>query len=126
MDVSTIAFLVLLGGTPAEHIISMPSYDDCQRAAETLSLFECLDADQFEAKLKETKRIQSDLQPASGDIPPSRPTVDPAQTESAVNGMPSALRRQARNALYPLPDTQLTPRESRPSGVILRRLGLNG
>ena len=116
----------MLGGTPAEHIISMPSYDDCQRAAETLSLFECLDANQFEAKLKETNRIQTDMQPASGDPAPSRPTVDPAQTESAVNGMPSAVQRQIRDVLYPPVDKQLTPRQSPPSGVILRRLGLNG
>lgn len=113
MTVSTIAFLVLLGGTPSEHIIAMSNYDDCRRAAETLSQFECLTADQFDARLKDTSRIPTDMQPASGDISPPGPIVDRAQTESAISGMPSAVQRQIRDALYPPADKQLMPRDDR-------------
>lgn len=111
MGVSTIAFLILLGGTAAEHIIEMSSYDDCRRAAETISQFECLSADEFDARLKETNRIETDMLPASGHSTPPRPTVDPVQTESAISGMPSAVQRQIRDALYPPAEKQLTPRD---------------
>ena len=52
MAVTTIAFLVLLGGTPAEHIIAMPSMSECHRAAEGVSSFQCLTADEFDALVR--------------------------------------------------------------------------
>ena len=129
MNVTTIAFLVLLGGTPSEHVITMPSYDDCQRAAETVSQFDCLNADQFDARLRNTRRIATDMQPASapapGETPLSKPTVDPARTETAITGMPSATQRRVRNALYPPSQPQLTPRNLRTDDAYIRA-DLNG
>lgn len=99
MDVATIAFLVLLGGSPAEHIIAMPTMDDCYRAAETLTQFQCLNADEFDTYIRESGNTQTDLQPASGE-PVTAPTVLP-QADNKMEGVPSALKRRAHNALYP-------------------------
>lgn len=100
MAVTTIAFLVLLGGTPAEHIIAMPSMSECHRAAEGVNSFQCLTADEFDARFQAVGSIQSDLQTASASIesvamPSGVPEVKP------LEGTPSALKRQVRKALNP-------------------------
>ncbi len=108
MDVATIAFLVLLGGTPAEHIIAMPSMDDCRRAAESISSYQCLTADEFDARINNVTNIQSDFAPASG------PSTDPVTNSNgepemkAMEGTPSALKRQVRRALDPQPEHRKT------------------
>ena len=107
MDVTTIAFLILLGGTSAEHIIAMPSMDDCKRAAESIGAYQCLTADEFDLRIQQTSSIQSDLQTASTSpdpvaMPSGIPEVKP------MDGAPSALKRQARRALNPEPETGST------------------
>jgi len=104
MDVATIAFLILLGGTSAEHIIAMPSMEDCRRAAESVAASQCLTADEFDARIQQTSSIQSDLQTASASSDPvAMPSGIPEM--KAMDGAPSALKRQARKALNPDPET---------------------
>jgi len=107
MDVATIAFLVLLGGTPAEHIIAMPSMADCQRAAESVSSYQCLTADQFDERINNVTNMQSDFAPASG--PTDAVTNSNGEPEmKAMEGAPSALKRQIRKALDPQPEQRKT------------------
>ena len=110
MDVATIAFLILLGGTPAEHIIGVSSMDDCYRAAESLVNFECLTADEFDGRTRAGGGTASDPQPASG---PGNPVAMPSGTPEIkpMDGAPSALKRQIRRALNP----QHEPRTAYPS-----------
>jgi hypothetical protein len=100
MAVTTIAFLILLGGTSAEHIIAMPSMSECRRAAESVNSFQCLTADEFDARIQNVGSIQSDIQTASTSpdpvaMPSGTPEVKP------LDGTPSALKRQVRKALNP-------------------------
>jgi hypothetical protein len=102
MDITAVAFLVLLGGTSAEHVIPMPSMEDCHRAAETIASYECLTADEFDNRVRTVGNSQTDLQPASGDpvaMPTGTPEIKP------LEGTPSALKRQVRRALTPEPSS---------------------
>lgn len=109
MDVATIAFLILLRGTPTEHVIVVPSMDDCHRTAESLANFECLTADEFDERTR-AGGATSDLQPASG---PNNPVAMPSGTPEIkpMDGAPSALKRQIRRSLAPQPE----PRTAYPS-----------
>lgn len=105
MAVTTIAFLILLGGTSAEHIIAMPSMADCQRAAESVSSYQCLTADEFDERMQNITNIPSDFAPASG--PTDGVTNSNGEPEmKAMEGAPSALKRQVRKALDPQPEQQ--------------------
>jgi hypothetical protein len=103
MDVTTIAFLILLGGTPAEHIIAMPTMADCYRAAESVTQFECLTVDEFDRRIREDQNVETDLQTAGEPV--TAPTVPP-QAENRMEGVPSALKRRAHSVLYPVPDAR--------------------
>jgi hypothetical protein len=107
MDVSTIAFLVLLGGTPAEHIIAMPSMADCRRAAETIASYQCLTADEFDERIRNVNNISSDLAPASGPTDPVTNSNGEPEIKTR-EGTPSALKRQVRKALDPQPEQRKT------------------
>jgi hypothetical protein len=98
MDVTVIAFLVLLGGTPAEHVIQMPSMDDCMRASEFVAQAQCLDRDEYGQHL-ETATAAT----ASGALIAPPPPSDP------LLAFPSATQRRVRNALNPVPTTPTLP-----------------
>ena len=105
MDVATIAFLVLLGGTSAEHIIAMPSMADCRRAAEGVTSYQCLTADEFDERINNINNMQSDFAPASGPTDPVTNSNGEPEMK-AMEGTPSALKRQVRKALDPQPEQQ--------------------
>jgi len=107
MDVVTIAFLVLLGGTSAEHIIAMPSMDECRRAAESVSSYQCLTADEFDERMRNLNSISSDFAPASGPTDPVTNSNGEPEIR-ALEGTPSALKRQVRKALDPQPEQRKT------------------
>ena len=99
MDATVIAFLVLLGGTPAEHVIQMPSLDECMRASEFVAHAQCLDPEEYNQHVRESTAAT-----ASGALiatPP--PPPNPAQS------FPSATQRRIRNALNPVPTTPTSP-----------------
>jgi hypothetical protein len=98
MDVTVIAFLVLLGGTPAQHVIQMPSMDDCMRASEFVAQAQCLDQEEYDRHV-ETAVANT----ASGALIAPPPPSDPMQA------FPSASQRRVRNALNPVPTTPTMP-----------------
>jgi hypothetical protein len=98
MDVTVIAFLVLLGGTPAEHVIRMPSIDECMRAAEFVAQAQCLDQEEYDQHVE-----ASTAATASGSLVAPPPAANPAQS------FPSATQRRIRNALNPVPTTPTVP-----------------
>jgi hypothetical protein len=111
MDVSVIAFLVLLGGSPAEHVIQMPSMDDCMRASEFVAQAQCLDQEEYDQHV-ETATAAT----ASGAL-----IAPPPPAPSPMQAFPSATQRRVRNALNPVPTTptmpvrRLTARKAAPS-----------
>ena len=95
MDAKTIAFLVLLGGTPAEHVIQMQSIDDCLRAGEFVAQVQCMDESEYAEHVAE-----SETATVSGAlVAPPNP----------MQNMPSATQRRLRNVLNPTPVTPTTP-----------------
>jgi D-alanine-D-alanine ligase-like ATP-grasp enzyme len=102
MDAAVIAFLVLLGGTSAEHVIRMPSMDDCLRASETVAQAQCMD----ETEYAEHVAI-SGASPNSGASTVSGALMAPPP--NAMQNFPSAAQRRVRNALNPVPTTPTTP-----------------
>lgn len=99
MDGTVIAFLVLLGGTPAEHVIQMPSLDDCLRASEFVAQAQCLDQEEFDRHV-ETAAAST----ASGAL-----IAPPPPAPSPMQSFPSAAQRRVRNALNPVPTTPTLP-----------------
>ena len=98
MDVKIIAFLVLLCGTPAEHVIEMPSMDDCLRASEFVVQARCLDTDEFAAHLAEVSAVSAD-----------RPTIPELAPGGALQNWPSATQRRLRNVMNPTPTPPTLP-----------------
>jgi hypothetical protein len=101
MDATVVAFLVLLGGTSAEHVIRMPSMDDCMRAAEFVAQAQCLDEPEYGEHVA-----------TSGASPNSGATVSGALVApppDAMKNFPSAAQRRVRNALDPVPTTPTLP-----------------
>lgn len=92
MGAKAIAFLVLLGGTPAEHVIEMPSFDECQRAAEFVAQAECMTQGDFDSHLLANSYVETDIKPASGDL---------AEPGAALQNFPSATARRLRNVMNP-------------------------
>ena len=108
MNISTIAFLVLLGGTPEEHVILLDGMDECHRAAESITQYSCMNADEYDAHLRSGGHTRSAFQTASGPLGRATPeqsaparTVDKAASEEALVAMPSAVQRRVMDALYP-------------------------
>jgi hypothetical protein len=96
---SVIAFLVLLGGTPAEHVIRMPSMDDCVRAAEFVAQAQCLSQEDYDRQREDIGATGT----VSGALIAPPPAFDP------LLALPSAAQRRVRNVLYPVPTSATSP-----------------
>lgn len=101
MDATVIAFLVLLGGTSAEHVIRMPTMDDCMRAAESVSQAQCLDEQEYAEHVATGGAAPNSGATASGALLAPPP--------NAMQNFPSAAQRRVRNALNPVPTTPDVP-----------------